>query len=121
MAAFNYSAKNFVRIHCWPHAQRNIDQRINKVKCVAKRFKSKSDIENLQLAHSRDNFIMMCSWITKKCNWYEGIASGLPGSNKLLEETNKDIKDSFTFREGLPMNEFLELLFKIVRNGSTIN
>jgi hypothetical protein len=49
---------------------------------------------------------------------YEGIDPGLPSSNNALEATNKDIKDSFTFRERLPMNEFLELLFKIVRKWS---
>ena len=52
----------FVRIHCWPHAQRNIDKRINKVKCEANIFKLKSDIEELQLAHSRDKTI------TKMCH-----------------------------------------------------
>ena len=27
MAAFNYTAKNLVTVHCWAHAQRNINKR----------------------------------------------------------------------------------------------
>ena len=55
------------------------------------------------------------NWIRQNSNWFEGAAPGYPSSNNALEGTNNDIKDSFTFRERLPMNEFLELLLKIVR------
>ena len=37
-----------------------------------------------------------------------------PNTNNGLESTNNDLKNSFTYRDRLPMNEFLQLTLKMV-------
>jgi hypothetical protein len=115
-------------------------KKVKNIKCPVDRAQIWSDISSLQLAHSPENFKMATElfikkwkqkkmpdvttfieymddhWIKINSNWYEGAAPGYPSSNNALESTNNDIKNSFTFRERLPMNEFLELLLKIVNH-----
>ncbi|CAF5175517.1 unnamed protein product, partial [Rotaria magnacalcarata] len=42
--------------------------------------------------------------------WFEGFAIGYPSSNNALEATNGIIKSLYTFRERLPVGEFLSVL-----------
>jgi hypothetical protein len=137
-SAFGYQDNDFTRLNCWPDAERNLDKKIRGIKSDQIRREVKTDIHFIQLAHTRDDFKLLweqfCkkwrskrksdvsnfieymekNWILTNCNWYEGAAHGYPSSNDELESTYKQIKDSFTFRNGLPMMQFLELLMKIV-------
>ena len=61
---------------------------------------------------------MKSNWIDKNSNWFEGAGPGVPSTNNALESINNDIKNSFTFRARLPMNEFLELCLRLVRKWS---
>ena len=61
---------------------------------------------------------MKSNWIDKNSNWFESAGPGVPSTNNALESINNDIKNSFTFRARLPMNEFLELCLRLVRKWS---
>jgi hypothetical protein len=137
-SAFGYQDDDFIRLNCWPHTERNLDKKIKGIKSDKIRREVKTDIHLIQLANTRDDFkflwdqfckkwrskrmsdvstfveYMEKNWIKINCNWYEGAAPGYPSSNNALESTNKQIKDSFTFRNRLPMMQFLELLVSIV-------
>ncbi|RNA08943.1 hypothetical protein BpHYR1_020504 [Brachionus plicatilis] len=52
------------------------------------------------------------------CGWYEQYAPGYPSTNNALEATNNLIKNESTFRELLPMNEFLSCVEEFVTNWS---
>ena len=54
------------------------------------------------------------NWIKTNHNWFKGAAPGYPSTNK----GNEGIKDSYTFRERLRMNELLALTLAIVKHWS---
>ena len=142
MQAFDYKECDFIRLNCWPHTERNLKAKVKVVKSAETRSALWKDIHLIQLAHSSQAFQLMCSqfikkwksikdkdintfiaymersWIEKNNNWFEGAAPGLPSSNNALEATNLDIKDSFTFRERLSMEQFFPLLFRIILKWS---
>ena len=140
-ACFSYDDTDFTRLNCWAH----VDKKLRSKLLIIKDKNIRSDLyENicvLQLANNRVTFdyltklffkkwctgtvkviefldYMKKNWIEKNCNWFEGAAPSHPSTNNALESTNNDIKNSFTFRERLPMNEFLQLVLKIVNKWS---
>lgn len=50
------------------------------------------------------------TWLQSHSNWYEGIASYTPSTNNGLEAFNGIFKCHYTFRERLPMNEFVVVI-----------
>lgn len=58
------------------------------------------------------------NWIEKDAQWYEGAAVGYPATNNGLEGTNATIKAAHTFRERLPVGQFLNLVLDLVTDWS---
>ncbi|CAF1045963.1 unnamed protein product [Rotaria magnacalcarata] len=59
-----------------------------------------------------NNFIdyFINEWYMSNKGWFEGFTIGYPSSNNALEATNGTIKSLYTFRERLPVGEFLSVL-----------
>ena len=51
-------------------------------------------------------------------NWFEGFQEGGISTNNGLESNNRWIKEDFTFREKLPMNQFLPCILRMVETWS---
>lgn len=115
---------------CWAHCIRKVDERLRSVSSPHKEA-LREDICFLQLSSSTEVFnkttqmffgkwdVCMNSdvqvfltyftqqWIDLRPNWYEGFAPNGPSTNNGLEATNRYFKEKTTFREKLPLNEFL--------------
>lgn len=129
----------FVRLHCWYHVKRNLDSKLKSLS-KDKYNKVQTDLYQLQVATSTAQFnVAVKCFITKwsqdddvkefiqffqeeyvdqRANWYEGAALGYPSTNNALEATNSTIKKEFTFRERLPLKQFIETAEEIVRRWS---
>jgi hypothetical protein len=57
-------------------------------------------------------------WVKELPGWYGGYAPGVPVTNNALEATNNVIKNEQTFRERMPLSDFLDLMFNIVKTWS---
>jgi hypothetical protein len=53
-------------------------------------------------------------WLDRNSNWFEGFQEGGISTNNGLESNNRWIKEDFTFREKLPMNQFLPCILRMV-------
>ena len=53
-------------------------------------------------------------------NWYEGFAVTYPSTNNGLESTNAVIKNQFTWRNRLALNQFFSVVLKIVESWSSL-
>ena len=68
-----------------------------------------------------------CNRINLHSGWFEGAHLFVPSTNNALEATNRVIKDQKTFRNRLPLSQFLQLAIDIVygwsfdRDPSNIN
>ncbi|CAF0764771.1 unnamed protein product [Brachionus calyciflorus] len=135
------------RIVCWSHVERHIKDNLKGIDKNTK-SKIKADIVAIQtftttshfstawqLFHQKwsnesnhnsssqliQNFLTYFSknWLGEyTCGWYEEYAKGLPSTNNSLESTNNVIKNEGTFRELLPMNEFLSCVQEFITNWS---
>jgi len=132
-----------VRSMCYFHVLHSIEKFL-KVLPKETREHIKTDIQFLQLSDSEETFLegvdlflnkwrgrgksdvrittfidyFQGQWVLKNAAWYEGAAPGTPGTNNGLESTNAVIKRSHTFREGLPVSQFLETVRRILRSWS---
>ncbi|CAK9297415.1 unnamed protein product [Gordionus sp. m RMFG-2023] len=128
------------RVVCWAHVKKNIDSHLRVVGESKLMNNLKDDIEFLQTLQSQkifdkgvelfrqkyasqnsmvvDNFIEYLSkeWIISNKGWFEGYVVGYPSTNNSLETTIKAIKDQYTFRERLPLEEFLIVLERDIVN-----
>lgn len=131
--------KNYIRVFCWAHVLRNLDQYL-KTLSKEEKVAIKNDLYHLQLVANENEFIVISKcFLTKwaKCphlssflsyfeseylnqrfGWFEGYAPGFPSTNNSLEATNKTIKDENTLRERLPLKQFVEAAREIVHNWS---
>ena len=124
------------RIMCWFHVTKNMDSHLNTIKDKQNKAQLRLDIEFIQLLKNEEIFdaaiqLFIKKWKSKKClfinnfvdyfinewfksnkGWFEGFAIGYPSSNNALEATNGKIKSLYTFRERLPVGEFLSVLEK---------
>ena len=141
--AFNFeSDTEYIRLNCWSHVNRNCDHRLVCIKDTKIKDSIKADLKNIQMSHNTKTFEKLCAlfikkwkqlddtnvntfcdylndnWIEKNEKWYEGAAPGYPSTNNGNEGTNQDIKDSYTFRERLPLNQFLALMLNIAKSWS---
>jgi hypothetical protein len=140
--AFEYKDESeYTRLNCWSHVNRNCDHRLICVKDIKVKEQIKEDIKCLQMSDNENKFRKLCdlflkkwrsvdasvntfcdyfndNWLLKNYKWFEGAAPGYPSTNNGLEGTNNDIKNSYTFRERLPMNEFLVLMLSIAKTWS---
>lgn len=127
---------------CWAHVIRNVDQRLRSVPSPSKE-RLRYDICSIQLAISQTEFDSMVvmflqkwnshidscvnefvsyfeqQWISHLPNWYEGFTPNGPSTNNGLESTNRYFKEKTTFRERLPLNEFLLGLFRTLNGWSS--
>lgn len=130
------------RIVCWAHASRKV-----KDNCVGvdKKIKAKirEDFNALQITASTLNFkkgwkLLYDKWQVHEnqnvkeflddfesfwlrdytYGWFEGYAKGYPSTNNALEASNNVIKKEGTFREQLPMSEFVAFVNKFIVNWS---
>ena len=143
MCAFDYdNVTDFIRLNCWAHVRRNLEKKINCVKDSEVKAELWRNIYLMQSAHDKPSFDLLCrlflkkwrnkhkedidqfisymnsNWIQMNSNWFEGAACGYPSTNNALEATNNDIKNSYTFRERLPLGEFLVLCIRMVEKWS---
>ena len=126
---------------CWAHMIRCVDKRLKSIPAKM-RNEIRSDIEFLQLSSSEtistkgfdlfktkwqnksvaiDNLFdyFIEQWISQCPGWYEGFAPGIPSTNNALESTNRQIKESGTFREKRDLAHFVSIVENtIVRNWS---
>ncbi|CAK9294195.1 unnamed protein product [Gordionus sp. m RMFG-2023] len=124
------------RITCFTHVKKMVDSRLKSIKDSVITSEIINDIHFLQTTKSPrvfekafylfkqkwtsknsaaiSDFIEYFEgeWISKNNGWYEGYAIGYPSNNNGLESTNKKLKDLYSFRERLPLNEFLSVLQK---------
>ena len=57
-------------------------------------------------------------YFNKRSGWYEGVAPGYPSTNNGLESINNQIKATGTFRKRLPLNQFIDVMFRLVEEWS---
>jgi hypothetical protein len=130
-----------VRIMCYFHVIKNIEKYMKPIK-ICTRVQLKTDISTLQMAANREIFLkavdlFFCKWkkysdprvvdfltyfreqwIEKNENWFEGAAPGYPSTNNGLESTNSAVKREHTFRERLPLGQFLCVVTEMVEKWS---
>ena len=125
----------FQRVNCWSHVARKVDQRLSLIADEATRKEIREDIEILQLVRSEAAFLkaselwrrkwsspdvatftdyFFSNWIQENNGWFEGRAPGYPSTNNALEATNNVIKNEGTFRERLPIAQFVTLAMATV-------
>ena len=105
-----------IRLTCWAHVQRAYEAQLAHIDDKEIMKNVGTDIYNLQLSFSKENFETNCrlffekwekiknkslevfmkyfkkEWIVSKhCNWYEGAALCFPSTNNALESYNKSI------------------------------
>jgi hypothetical protein len=127
--------KSYVRLMCYFHMTKCVDTHIRSF-AVEIRTEIKSDIATLQLAASDEEFNAAAElflnkwkqrsisfskmaeflvyfekqWLETQRFWYEGAYLNGPSTNNGLEATNAVIKKNHTYRERLPVQQFLTLL-----------
>ena len=126
---------------CWAHVATNLKKKLAIVGDKILAAKIKSDIYFLQTAVNEPEFnrlkglliqkwrnksegvdlfldYFQREWLDKNCNWFEGFQESGISANNGLESNNRWIKEDFTFRERLPMNQFLPCLLRMVEAWS---
>ncbi len=57
-------------------------------------------------------------WIYNEFGWFEGYVQNAPSHNNALEASNRVIKDENTFRERIPIDQFLEFSRELIKDWS---
>jgi hypothetical protein len=89
------------------------------------KWQNVAELENLSIAEKIETFLdlMHKRFIAKNSGWYEGYAIGVPSTDNALESLHCRFKDGFTFRDRLPIKDFMEASFdalsawSLQRNG----
>lgn len=119
---------------------KNVKDALKRVSSSEKRDQVISDIRKLQLADNCAEFKVASKlWIKKwshdeetedfcryfeeehiqhRDGWYEGIVRGYPKTNNGLESINGTIKKEATFREKLPLRQFMQTMFDFIKGWS---
>lgn len=128
------------RAMCWAHVVPKVKAKLSLLSGgdEVKRLMM-CDIYILQLATDEEEFIAMTSlfkskwrtegsrtfmeyftatWLDSNANWYEGFTGKQGSTNNGLEGTNRWIKEHFTARKKMPLNEFLLMWFDMVQTWS---
>ena len=129
-----------VRRVCWFHVKKAVEEKARKEPAEA-RDMFLADLADLQLSLDEDMFwhsanLMLDKW-SAKCPesaafleyfktsilgenyaFYEGAHRGSPSTNNGLEAVNGVIKRLFTFRERLPLSQWMRQMIEIARNWS---
>ena len=122
---------------CWFHVRKNIEKHLRKESSM--RTTCLRDISVLQLAQSREQFeqagsAMLEKWkglfptsefpetfrklyLHRNSSWYEGFDRESPSTNNALESFNQVIK-RYTFRERLPVGQFLSHCEEMIKEWS---
>ena len=121
---------NCLRGMCWAHTIRNVDKEIDKIADKGAQTEVREGVRLLQLASSENQFQMAASlwydwlsvrehllpfrdyfwqqWMGELQGWYEGFSKLHPSTNNGLEAINKTLKASYTLRDRLPLQRFLD-------------
>lgn len=122
---------------CWFHVRKSAEKYLRKENEI--RSSCLADLRVLQLATSAEQFAQVSAamlqkwelkwpgaefpanfrrqWLDKNSAWYEGFDSGSPSTNNGLESFNSVIK-RYTFRERLPVGQFLSFCEGMIKEWS---
>jgi hypothetical protein len=138
---------NFTRVMCYAHVDRAVDNYLRVVTDEEARQNIKIDIGKLHLASSDELFDYLYDkfvnkWVIYACDkadksivkfleyfhkewyasknrgWYEGAAPRVPSHNNGVESNNNDIKRTFTQRNRLVVNHYIQRCINMIRNWS---
>ena len=134
---FAFTLPGALRRVCWFHVRKNVESFLRKDSVMRKACLK--DIAVLQLAESEEQFrqasVAMLAkwerdwpesdfpayfrrqWVLKNSSWYEGFDMESPSTNNGLESLNNVIK-SYTFRERLPVGQFLSTCDRMIKEWS---
>ena len=129
---------------CFFHVLKNLEPYFKKLRDRNEYRNLRNDIHALQTCKNPTTFQKACTlfeaewtkkedtqvvecvqyfienWIRRNNKWYEGVAVGYPSTNNGIEGTNATIKQQHTFRECLPVGQFLMSLEDLVSKWSTV-
>ena len=128
----NAFGENFTRVYRWAHTIRNIDKKPSLIQEPQMRSQVRKNILQLQLARTPADFELaknlflkkyteQCTeflqyfsneWLHQRSGWYEGLLDRAPSTNNGLESMNAHIKSEGTFRERLPIANFMDFMFR---------